>query len=176
MRRAMVALALAAALGGSWALPAAAQNNGIVIQNNGVSQSDSAKGADNVRISRNDGASSSNMGAGENNAVIRAEKAPKERGGKERKNRSSDEVAAPAETAPAEGDYQAYGEGEALAEPAAPEPAPQEMAQPAEEVVAPIKLPNTGAGAPAPSLAASAIAALAAGLFAAASARRHLFR
>jgi LPXTG-motif cell wall-anchored protein len=167
----IVALALAAALGGSWALPAMAQNNGIVIQNNGVSQSDSAAGADNVRISRDAGASSSNMGAGTNNEVVRAEKAPKDRN---RKNRSNDEVAAPAEAAPAEGDYQAYGEGEAPAEPVAPDAAPQEMAHPVDDMTAPIKLPNTGAGLPSSSLTAIAAAALVAGLLAAGSVRRRL--
>ena len=62
MRRSIVAAVLAAALLTGWAMPSAAQQNGIVIQNNGVSSTDSAAGADNVRISNNPGAGTSLSG------------------------------------------------------------------------------------------------------------------
>ena len=55
MRRSIIAAVVAAALLTGWAMPSAAQQNGVVIQNNGVDSSDSAAGADNVRISNSPG-------------------------------------------------------------------------------------------------------------------------
>ncbi|MDF3037409.1 MAG: hypothetical protein K0Q71_115, partial [Thermomicrobiales bacterium] len=76
MRRYLVAATLAGALLAGWGLPAGAQQNGLVIQNNGVDNSDSAAGADNVRISNNPGAGQASSGGGVNNETTRA---PRER-------------------------------------------------------------------------------------------------
>lgn len=143
MRRGVTVVALAAALWGGAMMPVAAQTNGIVIQNNGVDDVSSAAGADNVRISQNPGTSQSANGAGSGNEERRAVREAKDR---DRGNRGGDAApveAAPAEAAPAEGDYQAYGDEGTYVDPAA---APQEIAAPAGDEVAPVKLPNTGAG------------------------------
>ena len=80
-------------------MPSAAQQNGVVIQNNGVDSSDSAAGADNVRISNNPGNGQSLSGGGPNNETGEA----KDRNRKDRGARNNAE-AAPAEenAAPAE--------------------------------------------------------------------------
>ena len=144
MRRSIVAAVVAAAFLTCWVMPSAAQQNGIVIQNNGVSSTDSAAGADNVHISNNPGAGTSLSGGGLNNTTGEA----KERNRKDRGSRNNAEAApaeeyvAPAEeyVAPAEGEYQAYAE-----EAAEPVPAVAEnVADPATQQV--LKLPSTGAG------------------------------
>jgi LPXTG-motif cell wall-anchored protein len=161
MQRVLMAAALAAALLAGGALPAAAQQNGLVIQNNGVDSVDSAAGADNVRISRNPGNSSSNNGAGSGNEerrVVREAK-DRDRGGRGGRNNAE---AAPAEAAPADGGYQEYADQGSYADPAA---VPQEIAAPDDGSAAPIKLPNTGTGTGLDvSLLAAVAAAAAAGV------------
>ncbi|MDQ3226042.1 MAG: hypothetical protein M3Q50_05350 [Chloroflexota bacterium] len=137
MKRTILALAVATALVAGWAAPGAAQQNGIVIENNGVDSANSAAGADNVRISRAPGNSSSVDGAGLNNEVARAD-----RGGRNRDRQGDaapETAAAPVEeyVAPVDENLQAYTEGgEYVDLAAAPvEPAPQVVA-----------LPSTGAG------------------------------
>ena len=163
MRRSIIAAVVAAALLTGWAMPSAAQQNGIVIQNNGVSSTDSAAGADNVRISNNPGNGRSLSSGGVNNAIG----TPKERNRKDRGARnnaeaaSAEEYAAPAEeyVAPAEGDYQAYAEEYV-------EPVPAVDASVADASTQQVlKLPSTGAGftSSMPVAAAAAIAALALG-------------
>ena len=66
MRRSIFAGVLAVALLAGWCMPSAAQQNGVVIQNNGVDSSDSAAGADNVRISNSPGNGRSLSGGGQN--------------------------------------------------------------------------------------------------------------
>jgi LPXTG-motif cell wall-anchored protein len=172
MRRSIVAGVLAVALLTGWSMPSAAQQNGVVIQNNGVDSSDSAAGADNVRISNNPGNGRSMSGGGLNNGTGEA----KERNRKDRGARNNAEAApaeqsaAPAEeyAAPAEGDYQAYGD-EGYVEPV---PAVAEsIVDPSTQQV--LKLPSTGAGftSSLPLAAAVGMAALA---LAAMSLRRRL--
>src|SRR5829696_6879689 len=108
MRRSIIAAAAAAALLTGWEMPATAQQNGVVIQNNGVDSSDSAAGADNVHISNSPGSGRSLSGGGLNNGTGEA----KERNRKDRGARNNAE-AVPAEqsaesAAPSEEDYQAY--------------------------------------------------------------------
>ncbi len=137
MRRSIIAAVAAAALLTGWAVPSAAQDSGIVIQNNGVSSTDSAAGADNVRISTNPGNGRSLSGGGLNNTTGEA----KERNRKDRGARNNAQ-AAPAEeyVAPAEGDYQAYAE-----EYVEPVPAVEaSVADPSTQQV--LKLPSTGVG------------------------------
>jgi LPXTG-motif cell wall-anchored protein len=141
MRRSIIAGALAVALLTAWAMPSAAQQNGVVIQNNGVDSSDSAAGADNVHISNSPGSGRSLSGGGLNNGTSEA----KERNRKDRGARNNAE-AAPAEqsaesAAPAEEDYQAYAD-EGYVE---PDPAVEaSVVDPATQHV--LKLPSTGAG------------------------------
>ena len=163
MRRYLVTATLAGALLAGWGLPAAAQQNGIVIQNNGVDSSNSAAGADNVRISNNPGAGQASSGGGVNNEIARA---PRERGNRDRgERRDRNNVvseAAPAAAAPAEGDLQGFSDGGEYADPmAAPAAAPQPAAG---EPIA-LQLPNTGAGhgQEIPLAVLAGIAALAAG-------------
>ena len=164
MRRSIVTVALAGTLLIGWAVPAAVQQNGIVIQNNGVDSADSATGADNVNISYNPGNAGTSSGGGANNVIGAPER---ERDRKDRGARNNaeaapaEEYAAPAEeyAAPAEGDYQAYTEGE---EYVAPAPAPEAaVADPSAQQV--LQLPSTGAGnaSSIPLAAAAGIAALA---------------
>jgi hypothetical protein len=171
MRRSIIAGALAMALLIGWAMPSLAQQNGVVIQNNGVDSSDSAAGADNVQISNDPGSGASLSGGGLNNETGEA----KERNRKDRGARNNAEAApaeeyvAPAEeyAAPAEGDYQAYAE-----EYAEPVPAVEEsVVDPSTQQV--LKLPSTGAGysGSMPLVAAAGFAALALG---AGSLRRRL--
>ena len=144
MRRSIIAGALALALLTGWAMPSAAQQNGVVIQNNGVDSSDSAAGADNVRVSYNPGNGATMSGGGLNNETGEA----KERNRKDRGARNNAEAApaeeyvAPAEeyVAPTEGEYQAYAEEVVEPVPAAAE----NVADPATQHV--LKLPSTGAG------------------------------
>jgi hypothetical protein len=144
MRRSIIAAVAAAALLTGWAMPSAAQQNGIVIQNNGVSSTDSAAGADNVRISHNPGAGTSLSGGGLNNTTGEA----KDRDRKDRAARNNAEAApaeeyvAPAEeyVAPAEGDYQAYAEEYVEPVPAVDASAADPSAQQV------LKLPSTGVG------------------------------
>ena len=130
MRRLIIGAMVALALLTCWAMPLAAQQNGVVIQNNGVDSSDSAAGADNVRISNNPGAGTSLSGGGLNNTTGEA----KERNRKDRGARNN------AEAAPAEGDYQAYAEEYV-------EPVPAVEASGADASAQQVlKLPSTGAG------------------------------
>ena len=172
MRRSIIAGVLAVALLTGWSLPSAAQQNGVVIQNNGVDSSDSAAGADNVRISNNPGRGSSMSGGGQNNGTGGAkERSRKDRGA--RNNAESvpaEQNAAPAEeyAAPAEGDYVASADQGA----ANPElTAEDSVADPSTQQV--LKLPSTGAGftSSLPLAAAVGVAALA---LAAMSLRRRL--
>src|SRR5918998_6208640 len=115
MRRPIVIAALAGMLLAAWTLPVAAQQSGVVIQNNGVDSVDSAAGADNVNISLNPGNGQSLSNAGVNNetgTVVR-ERDRKDRGARNNAEAApAEEYVAPAEeyVAPAEGDYQAYAE------------------------------------------------------------------
>ena len=166
MRRHLAAAALAGALLAGWGLPASAQTNGIVIENNGVSNSDSAAGADNVRISNNPGAAQGSSGGGVNNEAARASREPRERDRGERRVGNGGEAApVDAAAAPVEGDLQGFAEGGEYVDPAA---APVEAPQPADGEPVTLQLPNTGSGgdqaAPLAALAALAAAvALAAG-------------
>jgi LPXTG-motif cell wall-anchored protein len=158
MRRSIIATVVAGALLTGWAIPSAAQQNGVVIQNNGVDSSDSAAGADNVRISNSPGNGRSLSGGGLNNEIGTT----KERNRKDRGARNNAE-AAPAEeyVPPAEGEYQAYAD-EGYVEPV---PAVEEsVAVPAQQDQV-LKLPSTGTGSESamPFAAAAGLAALALG-------------
>ncbi len=175
MRRSIIAGALAVALLIGWAMPSAAQQSGVVIQNNGVDSSDSAAGPDNVRISNNPGSGASLSGGGLNNETGQA----KERNRKDRGARNNAEAApveeyvAPAEeyVAPVEGDYQAYAEEYVEPVPAVEESVADPSTQQSTQQV--VKLPSTGAGftSSVPLAAAAGFAALALG---AGSLRRRL--
>src|SRR5215218_9404236 len=89
MRRSITAAVLAAALLTGWAIPSAAQQNGVVIQNNGVDSSDSAAGADNVRISNSPGNGQSMSAGGLNNST----ESGKDRNRKDRGARNNAEAA-----------------------------------------------------------------------------------
>ena len=159
MRQSIIAAVVAAALLTGWAMPSAAQQNGVVIQNNGVDSSDSAAGADNVRISNNPGNGRSTSGGGLNNTIGTT----KDRNRKDRGARNNAE-AAPAEeyVPPAEGDYQAYAD-EGYVEPVpAVEESVVDVSAEQEQV---LKLPSTGAGIETsmPLAAAAGLAALALG-------------
>ena len=171
MRRSIIAALTAALLLTGWAMPSAAQQNGIVIQNNGVSSTDSAAGADNVRISNNPGAGTSLSGGGLNNATGEAkERDRKDRGARNNAEAApAEEYAAPAEeyVAPAEGDYQAYGEEYVEPVPAAD----ASVADPSTQQV--LKLPSTGAG-DASSMPLTAAAGVAGLVLGAMSLRRRL--
>lgn len=169
MRRSIIATMVATALLTGLAIPTAAQQSGIVIQNNGVSSTDSAAGADNVRISNNPGNGRSLSGGGLNNETGEArERNRKDRGARNNAEAApAEEYAAPAEeyVAPAEGDYQAYAE-----EYVEPVPAVEaSIVAPATQQV--LKLPSTGTGFTSvmPLAAVAGVAALALG---AASLRR----
>ena len=167
MRRSIIAGVLAVALLAGWCMPSAAQQNGVVIQNNGVDSSDSAPGADNVRISNSPGNGRSLSGGGRNNGTGEAkERSRKDRGARNNAEAApAEQNAAPAEdyAAPAEGDYQAY-EDEAYVEPvpAVAEAVTDLSAQQSQQV---LKLPSTGAGfsSSLPVVAATGMAALAFG-------------
>ena len=169
MRRSIIAAVVAAALLTGWAMPSAAQQNGVVIQNNGVDSSNSAAGADNVRISNNPGNGRTSSGGGLNNSTATG----KDRNRKDRSARNNAE-AAPVEdyaagddyVPPAEGDYQAAGD-QGYVEPA-PVVEESAVASSSQNVV---KLPSTGSGTES-SLSLAAAAGLAALAFGAASLRR----
>ncbi len=175
MRRSIIAGVLAAALLTGWSMPSAAQQSGVVIQNNGVDSSDSAAGADNVRISNAPGSGASLSGGGLSNEIGET----KERNRKDRGARNTAEAApaeeyvAPAEeyVAPVEGDYQAYAEE--YAEPV--QAVEESVVDPSTQQV--LKLPSTGAGftSSTPWAAAAGLAALALGA-GAGSLRRRLLR
>jgi LPXTG-motif cell wall-anchored protein len=172
MQRSIVAGVLAVALLTGWGTPSAAQQNGVVIQNNGVDSSDSAAGADNVHISNSPGDGHSMSGGGANNGTGEAnERNRKDRGARDNGEAApAEQSAAPAEefAAPVEGDYQAYGdEGAVEPAPAVAESAGDPSTQPV------LKLPSTGSGftSSLPLAAAMGMAALA---LAAMSARRRL--
>lgn len=164
MRSVVVGLAISGALFGAALAPAVAQQ-GVVIENNGVNSSDSARGADNVNISRASGASSSNDGAGVGNEagyVAREKNRDRKDRGERNANRGGgDETPADTSGAAPADDYQAYTEEGEWVEPVA---APMEAsaAQPALDPNLPVQLPNTGVGASLPlaPLAAAGIAAL----------------
>jgi hypothetical protein len=146
VRQSIVAMVLAGALLGGWACSVAAQDNGIVIQNNGVDSSQSAGGADNVNVSLAPGNSSSTNGPGANNEAGSVVK-EKDRVRKDRSERNNTEqLAAPVEeaaAAPGEG-YDTYAEGGEWVEPAS---VPQEsIAEEVDDSNAPIQLPKTGVG------------------------------
>jgi hypothetical protein len=174
MRRSIIAAVLATALLTGWAVPSAAQQSGIVIQNNGVDSSDSAAGADNVRISNNPGNGRSLSGGGLNNETgTTKERNRKDRGARNNAEAApAEDYAAPAEeyVPPAEGDYQAYAD-EGYVEPVPVAEAVVADASTQQEHV--LKLPSTGAGlaSSTPLAAAAGAAALALG---ATSLRRRL--
>jgi hypothetical protein len=184
MRRPLIAFSLAGMLLAGWALPTSAQQNGIVIQNNGVDSTDSAAGADYVRISHNPGNAQSASAGGVDNETVRAVREPRERDRKDRAARNSGEAApveaAPAQAAPveaaaapAEGDLQAYSEAEPYVDPAAaPAAVPAEVAQPAEAEPVTLQLPNTGSGSVNEMPLAAALAGITALATGAASMRR----
>jgi LPXTG-motif cell wall-anchored protein len=168
MRRSIIAAAVAAALLTGWALPSAAQQNGVVIQNNGVDSSDSAAGADNVRISNSPGSGASLSGGGLNNEIgTTKDRNRKDRGARDNAEAApAEEYAAPAEeyAAPTEDEYQAYAdEGSVEPVPAVEESIVDPTTQQSTHQV--LKLPSTGAGfTSSMSLAAAAgVAALALG-------------
>jgi LPXTG cell wall anchor motif len=147
VRRSIIAAVVAAALVAGWSIPSSAQENGVVIQNNGVDSSDSAAGADNVRISNNPGNGKSSSGGGLNNNTGTAkERKRKDRGADNNAEAAPvEEYAAPVDeyVPPAEGDYQAYAD-EGYVEPA---PAVSEsVADVSTEPDQVLKLPSTGAG------------------------------
>ena len=158
MRRSIIAAVVAAALVTGWAMPSAAQQSGVVIQNNGVDSSDSAAGADNVRISNSPGSGRTSSGGGVNNTTGTAN----DRNRKDRGARNNAEAVPVEEYAaagdgyvpPAEGDLQPYVE---------PVPAVEESVDSSSEQV--LKLPSTGAGIETsmPVAAAAGLAALALG-------------
>jgi LPXTG-motif cell wall-anchored protein len=168
MRRSIIAAVVAAALLTGWALPSAAQQNGVVIQNNGVDSSDSAAGADNVRISNSPGSGASLSGGGLNNEIgTTKDHNRKDRGARDNAEAApAEEYVAPAEeyVAPAEDEYQAYAdEGSVEPVPVVEESIVDPTTQQSTQQV--LKLPSTGAGfTSSMSLAAAAgVAALALG-------------
>lgn len=175
VQKVIVGVVLGAALLVTGTFPAAAQDNGIVIQNNGVDSSDSAAGADNVQISRAPGNASSNTGAGAANEIGTVEK-DRSRNRKDRGERNNtDELAAPAAepaAAPADGNYEAYSEDTGWVDPAA---APQDaVAIPADQSNLPIQLPNTGSGRGSELPLFAVLTAMLAGLTGFAGVRRRL--
>ena len=156
MQRSIMALALAGVVLAACAMPSAAQQNGIVIQNNGVDSSDSAAGADSVRVSNNPGSGAALSAAGANNEIgtVVRERDRKDRGARNNAEAApAEEYVAPAEeyvasaeeyVAPAEGDYQAYTDaGESVEPVAAPE---QTVVEPSTQQQQVLRLPSTGVG------------------------------
>jgi len=154
MRRSIIAAAVAAVLLTGWAMPATAQQNGVVIQNNGVDSSDSAAGADNVHISNSPGSGRSASGGGQNNSTGPA----RDRDRTDRGARNTAE-AAPVEEYAAAGDgYVPPAEGDFLPAPAVDESVDSSSGQV-------LKLPSTGSGIESsmPLAAAAGLSALALG-------------
>ncbi len=139
-----LAFMLAALLGSG----AAAQDS-LEIRADGPDVSNSAAGADNVRMERNPGRQQATSGDGQGNQEVR--RAPRDsqrqRNRSERRNRNNN---GGGETAPVEG----YGEGWA--------PGPEADAVPAGgSETKPVQLPSTGVGID-PSLPAAVVASIAA--------------
>jgi LPXTG-motif cell wall-anchored protein len=175
VRRSIIAAVVAAALVAGWSMPSSAQENGVVIQNNGVDSSDSAAGADNVHISNSPGNGKSSSGGGLNNNTGTAkERKRKDRGaGNNAETAPVEEYAAPADeyVPPAEGDYQAYAD-EGYVEPA---PAVAEsVADVSTEPDQVLKLPSTGAGSETSMPFAAAVGLMALSLGATSLRRRRL--
>ena len=147
MRRSIIAAVVAGVLVTGWSMQAAAQQNGIVIQNNGVDSSDSAAGADNVRISNNPGNGRSLSGGGLNNEIgTTKERNRKDRGARNNAEAApAEEYAAPADeyVPPAEGEYQAYADEGYVAPVSAVE---RSVADVSTEQAQVLKLPSTGTG------------------------------
>src|SRR5688500_12746570 len=101
-RRSIVALALAGTLLSGWLVPAAAQEQGIVIQNNGVDSADSAAGVSNTRISNNPGAGQANNAPGGGNEVRRTNREERNREKRDRGGGGGGGEAAPVEAPPVE--------------------------------------------------------------------------
>src|SRR4051812_50066026 len=119
MRRSIVAAVLAGVLLAGWAMPSAAQQNGVIIQNNGVDSADSAAGADNVRVSNNPGNGQSLSGGDKTNEFAPVEKEGTRRDGGPRVKRKparaertggrpGGKARPPMGTVPPAGVYQAY--------------------------------------------------------------------
>jgi hypothetical protein len=151
MQRPIIALALAGVVLAACAVPLAARQDGIVIQNNGVDSTDSATGADGVRISNSSGNGQALSAAGANNEIgtVARERQRKDRGARNNVEAApAEEYVAPAEeyVAPAEGDYQAYTDAGEYVEPVA---APEQTAiDTSTEQQLVLKLPSTGVGDP----------------------------
>ena len=149
MQRSIMALAVAGVVLAAGAAPSAAQQNGIVIQNNGVDSVDSAAGADSVSISNNPGNGAALSAAGANNEIgtVVKERDRKDRGARNNAEAApAEEYVAPTEeyVAPAEGDYQAYTDAGEYVEPvAAPEQTVVDTSTQQQQV---LKLPSTGVG------------------------------
>lgn len=152
LAKVLTGMALAGALAAGMLGTVEAQQ-GVVIQNNGVDSTDSARGADNVNISRASGMSSSNNGAGVDNEAGRVVR-DKERNRRDRQDdAAASEEMAPAETweeAPAEGEYQAYAPEGEWVDPAAPADAVASDETSTLDPNLPIQLPNTGKGTTGP--------------------------
>jgi hypothetical protein len=165
MRRSIMAQALAGVVLAACAMPSAAQQNGIVIQNNGVDSADSAAGADSVRISNNPGNGAALSAAGANNEIgtVVKERNRKDRGARNNAEAApAEEYVAPAEeyVAPAEGDHQAYTDAGEYVEPvAAPEQTAVDTSTQQQQV---LKLPSAGVGDPGSLPLAAAVAGFAA--------------
>ncbi len=147
MRRSLMVVGFGALLVFGWSGPVGAQQNGIVIQNNGVDSSNSAAGADNVRIVNNPGNAQSASGGGVNNENVVADRETKKRDRGERRTANATQAggeAAPVEAAAAPSELQGFTDGGEYVEPVA---APAEIAQPAEPETVALQLPNTGTGA-----------------------------
>ena len=146
MQRSIIAAVVAAVLLTGWAMPSAAQQNGIVIQNNGVDSADSAAGADNVRISNISKRAVLERRWREQRNRYDAGTQSQDRGARNNVDAApAEEYVAPVEeyVPPAEGDYQAYAD-EGYVEPV---PVVEETvvdASTQQEQV--LKLPSTGAG------------------------------
>lgn len=178
MQRPIIALALAGVVLASCAAPSAARQDGIVIQNNGVDSTDSAAGADSVRISNSSGNGQALSAAGANNEIgtVARERQRKDRGARNNAEAApAEEYVAPTEeyVAPAEGDYQAYTDAGEYVEPvAAPEQTVAVDASTQQQQV--LKLPSTGVGDPGSlPLAAAAVGFAAAALGTLGLRRRH---
>jgi hypothetical protein len=165
MRLVVGALAIAALVGAAIGVPAraGAQSNSLIIQNDGVSQSNSAAGASNTTVRP---------------VVNKTEKAQKDKTRNPNRGQRNDNAnpdnggdnAAPAEPAAAPADQGAADQGASNFAPE--ETAPTSDATGSE--TAPIKLPNTGAGDPADLGLAAGLAALSTIAAAAAVAVRRL--
>lgn len=153
---ATLALALAMLLAGG----AAAQDS-LEIRADGPDVSNSAAGADNVRMERNPGRQQANSGDGQGNQEVR--RAPRDnqrqRDRSERRNRNNNNNNG-GETAPVEG----YGEGWV------PEPEAAAIPDGGSET-RPVQLPSTGVGID-PSLPVALVASIAAAAAAAGVRRR----